>query len=484
MTGTWAPPKTTPRHVHLRALLPKLFAGQLVRLENGDDPLHARRRFDLLDLFGRLLPDRSDHGPLHALGQVDVEAEVPEPFDHLLDHFVGRARLHDHDHAPTSPFVAAASRTAASASIKRWFCSGVPMLMRSAVGQPKELPALTMTPALQEAPVHLVAGPAEVDPDEVGLRRVGPQAQRLELLRQPLAFGPVDPAAHLDVFGVLQRGDGRGLGHPVDVERRAHPLQRLDDVDGPHGVADPQAREAVDLGEGAGRDHPPAFPDELQHVREIGSLDILHVRLVEHHQRLPGDRVQEAEDLCPGDVGAGGVVGIADEDKAGPVLAGPVRHLPEVVDPFFQRDAHFFRVHQAGDEGVLAEGGLGEDGAPSRFQVRLGQHPEDLVRAAAHRNLPGVDVQVPSQRLPQRSRGAVGVQVDLAGGPSRGFPGQAARAVRVFVRRKLNRVVDAEEATRVLGRCPGDVRLDPFKRPPRWACHWHSPLKRRRPNRA
>src|SRR5512138_3861335 len=91
--------------------------------------------------------------------------------------------------------------------------------------------------------------PREVGEDEVPLRGDHRRAERGEARgeeRPPLAD---ERAAPLDVLRVVERGDAGGLGDQVDVERRPHPVDVLDDLRPRDPVPEPEAGEAVDLRE-------------------------------------------------------------------------------------------------------------------------------------------------------------------------------------------------------------------------------------------
>ena len=99
-------------------------------------------------------------------------------------------------------------------------------------------------------------------------RRVGQVARpsrRSSRVRNSKPVG-VRAARALDVLVVVERGERRGLGDQVHVERMPRALEVAGELAVGDGVADAQPGEAVDLREGAqhARAGPPAHPGEAR----------------------------------------------------------------------------------------------------------------------------------------------------------------------------------------------------------------------------
>ena len=90
---------------------------------------------------------------------------------------------------------------------------------------------------------------ADAHQDKIRLRWNEFQLQLAEGAGVKFETTRVDLARLLDVFGVVQRREGAGLRHRVDVERLADFFQRGNEVGMPDAVANPQTGEAVNLRE-------------------------------------------------------------------------------------------------------------------------------------------------------------------------------------------------------------------------------------------
>ncbi len=138
-----------------------------------------------------------------------------------------------------------------------------------------------------------------------------------QALLDPEALGDraLDPLA--DVVLVQDRLGARRLGEGVDAEGLAHGVDRGAELGRAERVADPQPGQAVALAEGAQDDQVGQLGEQVDGgVGVVVGLE-LDVGLVEDHRHVRGQAGAELRHLGRGDVGAGRVVGVADEDAAG-----------------------------------------------------------------------------------------------------------------------------------------------------------------------
>ena len=195
---------------------------------------------------------------------------------------------------------------------------------------------------------------------------------------------------------VAERGRRRRLRHGVGAEGLADHEQGLEHRGRGHGVAGAQPPEPVDLREGAGHDHGGPAAHEVDPVRVVGVFGVLEVGLVEDEQAAGGQRGHEGFDLGPPVPGAGGVVGVRDEDEAGPRVDRP-RHGREVVRPLAHRHEPRAAVVRRDDLPEADEGVLGDDGVVAGAEEGAGDQVDDLDRP-----VPGQDVVHAARRAARR----------------------------------------------------------------------------------
>jgi len=195
---------------------------------------------------------------------------------------------------------------------------------------------------------------AQRQPDEVGLRIRHGVADREQVGADPVPLGGDPPAAGQQLAGDVEAGQRGGLGQRVDTERQVHLAQRRRDGLGGHAVPDPQAGQAVRLGEGA--QHGDVRPVTIE-VDAVGNrlvADVLAVGLVEHDQAVGGYLVEDDRELIGVYGGAGRVVRVADEDQPG-TRGDRGRHRGQVVGLPAQRDPDRVRRGQVGQDRVRLE---------------------------------------------------------------------------------------------------------------------------------
>ncbi len=255
-----------------------------------------------------------------------------------------------------------------------------------------------------------------MQPDEVGLAlgRVGWE----------VVEGGEDAGALLDheLAATLHLGvpDAQGLLHGglrecVHPEGRGERVEQLSGRGGAHRVAGAQARQPVDLREGAEHDHVVVVVDEPQdgvlflHVLE------LHERLV-HQQRHvrrqgPGERAH----LGGGQVGARGVVRVAEHDCAR-ALAHAREHRGGAHAARAQVHRHGSRARAGRHQRVERVGGPGSDQLGARPQQLEGGGLQQLRRAVADHDLLRRDAVALRKLGPDARRMAVRVAVHSSSG--------------------------------------------------------------------
>ena len=115
---------------------------------------------------------------------------------------------------------------------------------------------------------------------------------------------------------ILKRGDARSDGRAGDVERSPDAVQRIGHRGRAIGPAEPERSEAVDLGEGARHHRVVGGGHKLDAGLVVVGPHIFGVGRVEHEEHIVGEAGAQPLHLVEGQVGAGRVVGVGDEDHA------------------------------------------------------------------------------------------------------------------------------------------------------------------------
>ena len=241
-----------------------------------------------------------------------------------------------------------------------------------------------------------------------------------------------------------------------DVERPPRLRHRSDDVGRPDGVTDTEPCEAVDLRERAQDDDAPAFLEVgLDGVRIVGTVDVLEVRLVDHHEHMVGHTVEEAVELLLRVHRPRRVVRVADVDELR-LRRRRVGERVEVVALVAERHGHRRRALLAGVDHVARKRRPAAHDLVAGVERRLAEHVEAAVRAGAHRDLLECDPVPRSQRLVQAVDAPVGIAVELASRLCHRLERGREGRERPLVRSELDDPVEAELALHVLD---GPARL-------------------------
>ena len=186
----------------------------------------------------------------------------------------------------------------------------------------------------------------------------------------------------------------------------------------PSAKPDAQAGEAVGLGERA-QDHEvvEAAQQVERGVRVLDGLE-LDVGLVEDHEHVRRDALEQRADRVAREVRAGRVVRVADQHQ--PRLLGDRgRHRIQVVDvPVGQRHRHLAGIGRGGQVRIHRERRPRVDDLAPRLEQRLGRGEQDLAGAVAHRDARDRVLVAVRERAPQGAGAGIGIAVHLAGGPA------------------------------------------------------------------
>ena len=151
---------------------------------------------------------------------------------------------------------------------------------------------------------------------------------------------------------------------------------------GGHGIAQAHASHAVDFGEGADNDQIGLAREPVEGAGISRVFDKVVVGLVNKNSGGAGDAGKEGVHFVTMDDGGGGVVGIADVNEAGALIAGG-GHARKVVTKV-RSERHFDRIG-SGDAGVAQDSFKGwfsdDDALAGREKSHVG-NAEDFARAA------------------------------------------------------------------------------------------------------
>ncbi len=119
----------------------------------------------------------------------------------------------------------------------------------------------------------------------------------------------------LHVGRVVQGGEAGGLGEGIDVEGLADFFEGGDEGGMSDAVAEAQTGEAVDFGEGAEENEVWFFGAADEREEILGQGQELDIGLVEGDEDVGRDLIEQLQKFLRLGEGAGGVVGIGQEDR-------------------------------------------------------------------------------------------------------------------------------------------------------------------------
>ena len=216
---------------------------------------------------------------------------------------------------------------------------------------------------------------------------------------------------------VIERRDCGLFGEQVQVERMPRALEVTGQLGVADAVTDAQAREPVDLREGANHERARALGNPGERIREVAAAHVLDVTLVDYQHDIRRQRRHEPIELGAADARAGRVIGVAQHHHARARRYGCAHRREVVHQPRGERHRHSSRAHARGHDRIHRKGRPRVHdfiaGADERFHHQL----EDLVPAAAEYDLSGRDAELRREFRAQPEARAIRVTVHA---PSRG----------------------------------------------------------------
>ncbi len=284
---------------------------------------------------------------------------------------------------------------------------------------------------------------ADVDEDEVSGGGDEFEMELAEAVLEEVEAGVVVLAGGEEVVGVVEGGEGSDLGQRVDVEGFADFFEGSDEVGAADGVAEAEAGEAIDLGEGAKEDEVGSEVIANEGDEVEGVWEEVDVGFVHDEEDVIGDLVCEIEDVLVWGEGAGGVIGVGDEDDAG-LRGDGLEHGWEVMAVVEGGDGNEASTEEVGDDGVDGEAVLRDDGIGVGVEEGVADEFEELIGAVAEEEVGGLDAEVAGEALLEVEGVAVGVEVDVGDGGVEGGDGFRGGAEGVFVGGEFDDLVEGQ----------------------------------------
>ena len=271
---------------------------------------------------------------------------------------------------------------------------------------------------------------ANFDEDEVRVAGDVVEAEIGELRLQVGAAFIGDGFGFILMLLVVEAGEGTSLSDGVDIEGLAGALQDVDQLFVGDAVADAGASETLDLGEGAEDDDVATLADVFDGVGRV--VEELVVSFVKDDDHMVGHFVHEAIDLLLANQGAGGVVGIGNEDFLGSRGNGG-GHGFEIMDVAGIIDLDGVGTEDFGHEFINKEGVLGGDDVIPRLKEGVADEFDDFITAAADDEIGHFEVELLGEGLTETVGGAVWIDVNVLDGVSHGNDGLGAGPEGIFV---------------------------------------------------
>ena len=253
-----------------------------------------------------------------------------------------------------------------------------------------------------------------------------------------------------------KRRPGGHLGQAVDVERHPEAVQVVHQFAGAEAVADAQARQPIGLGKGAQPHQGAVFRQIFQAGRHLGVIGKVNIGLIQDHGDGGGDRRQKVFPLLAVKRGAGGIVGVVQDDQPG-LGSDRLGHGLQVHPHLFQRHRAENPAHGLGQEAVHQKGvGGAQHLAPRRHQGP-DQQVQDFVGTVAQDQLRRRQAEMAGQVFLEVIGVAVGVAVQAPEGVPDGGQGQGRRPQGIFIGCQLDGIGESQFSFQFFQRFAGLV---------------------------
>ena len=234
-----------------------------------------------------------------------------------------------------------------------------------------------------------------------------------------------------NVLWVGDGGEGGGLGGGGGIEGLAGFLENGGNGGVSESVADAEAGEALDFGEGTEKDKGATFLDPLDGGGRFG--DKFVVGFVEDEEWPVGELLDKGGEFGVGDTGTSGIIGGGEKDEADVCLqaggeAGEVV-MEIAIGDFFEGD-----MEETSHEAIDGEGvGGSENAALAWLGVGVVAEFDNFVGAATEDDVVGGESVGFGDGLAEVESAAVGVEVGMVEAITNGLEGAGGWAEGVFV---------------------------------------------------
>src|SRR5580704_6737936 len=239
-----------------------------------------------------------------------------------------------------------------------------------------------------------------------------------------------------DMAGVVQRRDPGRDGRAIGVERPANAIDRVAHFGRRITPAEPDPGKTVNLRESARHHDIFAGRDKLQAGRIIGAGHIFGIGRVENKEDMSGQLLGEPLHLGKGQISAGRIVWIGEEDHLGPRANLGEDTISIGGQILFRRDDWNPARRENGDL-VDEKTMLRENPFVARTDVGSGEEVKDFVRARAADESGRIEPVFCAKRLAQVRGGAVRIILETIGKGTKSFSRAGRRTERRLIRRKL-----------------------------------------------
>ena len=187
-------------------------------------------------------------------------------------------------------------------------------------------------------------------------------------------------------------------------------------------VADAESGEAVDFGKRAQGEDVVVLAEESHGVGKIVALGVFSVGLVENHEDVARNFLEEGREFFVAEGCAGGIVGIGDVDDTG-LRGNGGRDGVQIEGVLLHRGLDELRAAGANRDGEKRERAFAGDAVEAGAKERAGSEIDDLAGAQADEDFFEANVIATSQNFTETFAAAVGIPVRFAESTARGLHG-------------------------------------------------------------